>query len=380
MTRWRRRPQSILRGLMRTDHAQSPELRLLEQKACWTSTVLVVVLCCLGCEVSQRDGAGSRSESRDFLERFTEKGPVKLVVRVSPPEPRLSDLVQLDVQITSPPGIEVRPPAFGQAVGDFLVRDYSEKKTSASSVENKDVAQRRFVYQLEPVQAGRHLIRSFGLEFTDRRPNSESRDQTSLIESDPLEVLVTSELGDQLPSLSDLEPMLPPRPLRFPQYWFWGALACIGLAVGLLIFWRRRRIQASFTPQPSQTPEEIAHAALAALLAEQLPARGLVKDFYLRLTGIVRQFIEGTTGLRAPEFTTEEFLRAMRTRDVFPVERSVRLQEFLEAADMVKYAGQQPSADQIELSIARAYEFVDLNRPQTVTSTSGESSRSGEGD
>ena len=380
MTRWRRRSQSIPIGLMRTDHEKDSELRPLNPKGCRTASVLVVVFCCLGCGVSPQERDGLITGTGDFLERVTEKGPVKLVVRVSPPEPRLSDLVQLDVQVTSPPGVEVRPPAFGQAVGDFLVRDYSEKKTSNTSVENKDVAQRRFVYQLEPIQAGRHLIRSVGVEFIDRRPNSESRDQTSLIESDPLEVTVTSELGDQLPSLSDLEPMLPPRPLRIPQYWLWGALTCIVLASGVLIFWRRRRMKVAFAPPPSQTPEEIAHAALAALLAEQLPAKGLVKEFYLRLTGIVRQFIEGTTGLRAPEFTTEEFLRAMRTRDVFPAERSVRLQEFLEAADMVKYAGQQPSTDQIELSIMRAHEFVDLNRPQTVASTSGQASRLGEGD
>ena len=111
---------------------------------------------------------------------------------------------------------------------------------------------------------------------------------------------------------------------------------------------------------PRRTPEEIAHSELALLLAEQLPARGLVKEFYLRLTGIVRQFIEGTTGLRAPEQTTEEFLRDMRTGEVFSVERSARLKEFLEAADMVKYAGQQPNEDQIELSIARAREFIDV--------------------
>ena len=379
MTRWRRRSQSIPLGLMRIHHEQGPELRLMYPTGCWTSSVLVIVLCCLGCGVSPQERDGSISGTRDFLERVTEKGPVKLVVQVSPPEPRLSDLVQLDVQVTSPPGIEVRPPAFGQAVGDFLVRDYSEKKTSNTSVENKDVSQRRFVYQLEPVQAGRHLIRSVGVEFIDRRPSSESRDQTSLIESDPLEVSVTSELGDQLPSLSDLEPMLPPRPLRFPQYWLWWALTFIVLAIGVLVFWGRRRMQVSFVLPPSQTPEEIAHAALAALLAEQLPAKGLFKEFYLRLTGIVRQFIEGTTGLRAPEFTTEEFLRAMRTRDVFPAERAVRLQEFLEAADMVKYAGQQPSSDQIDLSITRAHEFVDLNRPQTLPSTSGKASKLGEG-
>ncbi len=103
----------------------------------------------------------------------------------------------------------------------------------------------------------------------------------------------------------------------------------------------RRRKRRPIEPR-RQTPEEIAQAALALLLAENLPARGLVKEFYLRLTGIVRQYVEDTTGIRAPEQTTEEFLRDMRSRAVFPPERSVRLAEFLEAADLVKYAGQQP--------------------------------------
>ena len=78
------------------------------------------------------------------------------------------------------------------------------------------------------------------------------------------------------------------------------------------------------------------------LLAENLPAHGLVKEFYLRLTGIVRQYVEDTTGIRAPEQTTEEFLRDMRSSSVFPADRSARLAEFLEAADLVKYAGQEP--------------------------------------
>jgi hypothetical protein len=54
-------------------------------------------------------------------------------------------------------------------------------------------------------------------------------------------------------------------------------------------------------------------------LAENLPARGAFKEFYLRLTGIVRQYIEGTTGIRAPEQTTEEFLRDVRSSNTFPV-------------------------------------------------------------
>ena len=80
----------------------------------------------------------------------------------------------------------------------------------------------------------------------------------------------------------------------------------------------------------------------------------------MRLTGIVRQYVEDTTGIRAPEQTTEEFLRDMRSNEAFPPDRSVRLAEFLEAADLVKYAGQEPADDQINQATARAHEFVNV--------------------
>src|SRR5262249_40391521 len=208
--------------------------------------------------------------------------------------------------------------------------------------------------------AGKHLIRSVSIEFVDKRPDSESRGEPMLVETEPLEVNVTSELGDETPSLANLEPMLPPQPL--PRSPWTGWLGGVVLAVTAVVIWlvvKRRRRGREVAPR-RQTPEEIAHAALTALLAENLPSRGLFKEFYLRLTGIVRQYIEDTTGIRAPEQTTEEFLRDMRSREAFPPDRSVRLAEFLEAADMVKYAGQEPGQDQIDEAILRAREFIDI--------------------
>ena len=285
---------------------------------------------------------------------------MKLSVRVSPREPRLSDLVEMDVGVVSQPGVEIKPPAFGQAVGDFIVRDYSERPAEAS-----ERNARHFHYQLEPAHAGKHLIRSVSIEFVDKRPNSERRGEPALVETDPVEVNVTSELGNDAPTLANLEPMLPPRPV--PQAAAIGWLVAAGLAVVLAIVGvvvLRRRKRRPVEPR-RQTPEEIAHAALALLLAENLPGRGLIKEFYLRLTGIVRQYVEDATGIRAPEQTTEEFLRDIRSRSAFPPDRSVRLAEFLEAADLIKFAGQQPQEGQIDQATARAHEFVNL-KPSPV--------------
>jgi hypothetical protein len=293
---------------------------------------------------------------KDGISRVSEKGPVRMTVRVSPPEPRLSDLVNLEIEVVGPEQIEIKAPTFGNAVGDFVVRDYHEDSAGASS-ESKEQT-RKFRYGLEPVHSGIHLIRSVVIEFVDHRDSSEEKDKFATIASDPIEVKVSTMLDDQVPDLGQLEGMLPPQPLEENQryWWVWVVLVAIVLLLTAFEFLQRRK--SPVATERKRSPEEIASESLAALLAQDLPRQGLFKDFYVRLTGLVRVYIEETTGLRAPEQTTEEFLREMRTRSTFSAERSIQLQEFLEAADMVKYAGQQPGSDQVEVSIRRAQEFI----------------------
>jgi len=323
--------------------------------------LIIFIVLVVGC--SQRD---DRSESATdhpaAIERVAEKGPVQLVVRVSPIEPRLSDLVEMDVVVTAPPDVEIKPPTFGDAVGDFLVRGYNERLPDSKSKAKSENADnmRVFHYQLEPVASGTHLIRSVAIEFIDNRESSEAKGKTAFIESEPIEIKITTEQGDQTPDLANLEPMVAPVAIEQPLRFWWIGVIATGIALAVLWMVRRRRQQRDHVvPVRQQSPAEIAQAALTQLLSENLPAAGLFKEFYVRLTGVVRCYVEGTTGLKAPEQTTEEFLREMRSKEIFSAERSARLTEFLEAADMVKYAGQQPGAEQIGFSILRAREFVE---------------------
>ena len=98
------------------------------------------------------------------------------------------------------------------------------------------------------------------------------------------------------------------------------------------------------------SPLEIALAALQKLKAANLP----VEKFYTQLSDIVRQFIEGRYGLRAPERTTEEFLAEAR----LPEQYMVLLQTFLQEADLVKFARHRPGADDMARALSAAEKFV----------------------
>jgi hypothetical protein len=182
---------------------------------------------------------------KDVISRVSEKGPVRMTIRVSPAEPRLSDLVNLEIEVVAPEQIEIKAPTFGNAVGDFLVRDYHEDSSGTSS-ESKD-RMRKFRYELEPVHSGVHLIRSVVIEFVDHRDSSEEKDKVATIASDPIEVKVSSMLDDQVPDLGQLEGMLPPQPLEenHRYWWVWGLLLAILLLLIAFRFLRRRASRSS---------------------------------------------------------------------------------------------------------------------------------------
>jgi hypothetical protein len=326
---------------------------------------IAILFLCVGCATS--DPVSQKSD-RDSITRTSTKGEVELTVQLSPKNPRLSDLVEMEVRVSFPNHIMIEPPVFGQSVGDFTVREYGERKSKSESnngsQENDPSVKelRTFRYQLEPMFSGRHLIRSIPIVFAKSDSPDDSRD---IIQSEPIEVDVQSNLGDTAPDLANVDPMLGPFGTSSIRTTTWViGLFVVAISLALVLFLRSRKKKS--IKQPALAPDVIASLELDRLIQEDLPRQGRVKEFYLRLTGIVREYIEGTTGLRAPEQTTEEFLREVRHSDRFDGSHAVRLQDFLEAADMVKYAAQQPNEDNISQSVSRAKEFISTRFVRTV--------------
>ena len=112
----------------------------------------------------------------------------------------------------------------------------------------------RFHYQLEPVLAGKHLIRSVSIEFVDSGANSEGKGEPALIETEPLEVNVRSEFAGQAPSLANLEPMVPPQSVPQANAARWTIAACIAGVALLAVMAIRRRKRKVIEPR-RQTPE-----------------------------------------------------------------------------------------------------------------------------
>ena len=139
--------------------------------------------------------------------------------------------------------------------------------------------------------------------------------------------------------------------LRAALFALAGAALLALAAWGVLALRRARKVR-------RMSPKERALRELDRLLARDLPAKGRFKDFYVELTLVVRRYVERRHGIRAPRRTTEEFLAEARRSSAFDAATVARLGAFLEAADLVKFAGARADEAGAREAAARARDYL----------------------
>jgi len=85
------------------------------------------------------------------------------------------------------------------------------------------------------------------------------------------------------------------------------------------------------------------------------------KEFYFRLTAIVRAYIKGRFSLDAPEMTTEELLPKIPS---IPIDKTLSsgLKELLNTTDPVKFAGVSAGQAKMRDNMGFAKRFVEMTR------------------
>jgi hypothetical protein len=144
-------------------------------------------------------------------------------------------------------------------------------------------------------------------------------------------------------------------------WWVWILLGVgVIMAVGGYLFSRGKR--AAELIRIFKPAHEIAYAHLQALVKEELVEAGRIKEFYERISSILRHYIEHRFDLRAPERTTEEFLAELQYTDVLAVSYKKSLEEFLTHCDLVKFAKHSPTTEQIQRTFDLVKEFIEKTK------------------
>ena len=95
--------------------------------------------------------------------------------------------------------------------------------------------------------------------------------------------------------------------------------------------------------------------------------RGKIKEYYLQLSEILRNYLERRFQILAIESTTHEILRDLSGKEI---DRPLRdlLKEVLEAADLAKFAKWNPDPPQIILLNQKSKQIVEMAQPKETPS------------
>jgi len=165
------------------------------------------------------------------------------------------------------------------------------------------------------------------------------------LETEPISFSISSILAatDQ----TDFRPIKGPVPVKgvISTRAILLSLILVGIIAGIIWTWRQRQ-KVQYQKLDYAVMEAPEDRALRRL--KELDVSGLSKKYYADLSHISREYIETKYFIRALEMTTEEI---HGFRSLFPMDESQFSQwiQFLNEADMVKYAREIPSLEKMSV-------------------------------
>jgi len=267
----------------------------------------------------------------------------------------IGDLITYSVVVRYSPEIVVTSPELGENLGRFEIRDFQIH----DPVRENGLTVERIDYVISTFDTGAFEIPP--LTFFYQLPEDSTRHE---LKTQPLKIEVESLKPSEAGDIRDVkDPLELPR--DFTKILIWSAVVAglLLLAVGLYV-WHRRRSGKQLLPgkvEPPKPAHEVALDALRALQESDLLASGAVKAYYVRVSEIIRQYIEGRYFVPALELTTYELMFKLQQAEINPQETEL-IGDFLEKCDLVKFAKYRPGDDENREILDRAFEIVDATK------------------
>jgi hypothetical protein len=172
-------------------------------------------------------------------------------------------------------------------------------------------------------------------------------------------LLAAQNVPLSLPATSpppDIRGIVPAQPYFLPGNYLWLIVAVVILVLAAWGLWRYLRRARTRPRAPLLTPREIAARRLRELerRADSLDPR----IFGVEVSDVLRAYIGAQFGLHPERQTSPEFLNFIVGASVFSAAEKQLLGEFLEQADLLKFARQEAPLEARRGLLVQANDFV----------------------
>ncbi len=145
-------------------------------------------------------------------------------------------------------------------------------------------------------------------------------------------------------------------------WWILLTIIVVGGAIFVYMKWLRHG-KIPLMPVKKPIPPYIkAMNELTKLHDMKLWQKGSEKEYYTRLTDILREYMQTRFGINAREMTSDQIRKALKNCEETNVHAHI-VDPILSTADFVKFAKARPLADENEKAYSNAVQFVEETKP-----------------
>lgn len=255
----------------------------------------------------------------------------------------IGDRILYSIKVGAGKGIDVQVPDFRDGkIGEFEIRD-KKRELRRGLFGRESIV---FIFDVSIFSPGNKTIPAVEVRYKDGR-------EWKIVKTKEVPVAVGSLLPRSQPA-ADIRDIK--GPLGFREInWFLVSAAVVFLLASGAFLWIYIRLKSR---KPAKFPHETALEELESMKGE-LARTGDVKRYYVGISDAIRNYIERTFDLKAPEMTTEEFLNLVRDAKELSIEHKRLLREFLASCDLVKFARYSPGREEIESVFVTARNFIE---------------------
>lgn len=269
----------------------------------------------------------------------------------------MGDRLKYSLTLTTDSSTIVDTIPIGKTLGDFEVK----RRSASLAHPAPGKLAHHYEYVITAYQTGKLWIPQLKLRFVS------ADGDTSEAATDSVAVDILSlASGDSLADIRGLKP-----PIYFGTRFPWLYVIVGVVLVGGIVLWlmksRKKRPEeaAHVKPVDNRPPWVIAEAELKALRESGLLEQAQYKEFYLRLTDIIRTYLEPRYGIDALDRTTFELKRDLRAINLDKSDFDL-LFDLFDGADLVKFAKLVPSMSEAEADFQKGWSFVQMTGKRKV--------------
>jgi hypothetical protein len=265
---------------------------------------------------------------------------VKVIAKTDRTKATVSQSIMYTIGVQYGSEIKVNMPEAGAKIAGLRITDFGEN----GPLERDGQLLHEKWFKLQPDIVGTYIIPSMTVSYIEETGDKKELKTPQIF----LEVVssLTNEEGEKSVDIIDIKPLQKmERDLKL--FVFAGCAAAVLLVVAVCVFlYLRKRKKNSF--EKRRPAHLIALEDMEKLEKDGLIERGIVKEYYFRLSDIFRTYIENRFDIPAVEQTTPELVPEINRLEKTDSEVKLKAEEFLKYSDLVKFAKYSPQQEEIE--------------------------------